>query len=893
MDNYYLNSSSGSARTKSAKWVCPNDRQLALRAKLKTGWSVKSASLDSRSFDYSRYSTASCPGNLSSTKNNQPLTEEERERIIEVIKKADALDLSEQERVGKLVDRLENMKKNVTVVTSTRASGRNCASRCIRGNKCVCCCALCGEKFSVLGAGPGLCRDCRNYVCQKCGIETTTSTSSTNINTNTLSTSPSAATNTGQQQPQQQQQTTTITIGSTTNLTDNVKQQQQQPTTPPAKIFLCRICTETREMWKKSGAWFFKSLPKYVLPEKKPRGGSRGSHWTLAGGSRSLEPSELDSSSDEDLSRRPTRTRSFLFYSKSLDPSSSSLDQNKQNNNDSDVDTDKSSRKGSFLNLNVPDNNQQQQNILLSPQNQLMVPNTSSAFSTSPTSPSPSSSLSPVPRSRSSSRLRDQKESQSSSSSSSPPPPPPPSTSTSQSSIFYIPFPSIIGGSCESINNNNNNNNNNDNNNNNNNGKIILMTSNNNSNNSYNNNNNKIISGERKSSIQEKKEEINNMIDNNNGTRKSRRQSISNINNNNEMENMYYQRDQDQSPQRHYQQRMENPSGMEKNEQKNYGNLEITLRYEPLYHCLQCKVERAKGLRATDIQGHTDSYCKLNVLPIDEEDKKTIRKCQRTKTVYKTRDPEYNEQLNFYEIIENDLKTNKALHVLIVLDDVGGRDCLGEVKFPLRELQPCQTKYYNVILEEHQDLNNQDKLIWGEDMSNGRGKIQLSLTYNTRRRALLVNIQRANNLLPMDSNGLSDPFVKLCLTRDIINTKKLSSTSLMPNSTSPKKKLSPKKIPKMSGITHTSSVKWKTLNPEWNEDFYFDTRLTELTEYALVITLWDKDFGKSNDYLGGLVLSCNSKGARLHQWIDAIKFPDHRHQASHELTEDITLYKTN
>ncbi|XP_044010680.1 ras guanine nucleotide exchange factor P-like isoform X2 [Aphidius gifuensis] len=545
MDNYYLNSSSGSARTKSAKWVCPNDRQLALRAKLKTGWSVKSASLDSRSFDYSRYSTASCPGNLSSTKNNQPLTEEERERIIEVIKKADALDLSEQERVGKLVDRLENMKKNVTVVTSTRASGRNCASRCIRGNKCVCCCALCGEKFSVLGAGPGLCRDCRNYVCQKCGIETTTSTSSTNINTNTLSTSPSAATNTGQQQPQQQQQTTTITIGSTTNLTDNVKQQQQQPTTPPAKIFLCRICTETREMWKKSGAWFFKSLPKYVLPEKKPRGGSRGSHWTLAGGSRSLEPSELDSSSDEDLSRRPTRTRSFLFYSKSLDPSSSSLDQNKQNNNDSDVDTDKSSRKGSFLNLNVPDNNQQQQNILLSPQNQLMVPNTSSAFSTSPTSPSPSSSLSPVPRSRSSSRLRDQKESQSSSSSSSPPPPPPPSTSTSQSSIFYIPFPSIIGGSCESINNNNNNNNNNDNNNNNNNGKIILMTSNNNSNNSYNNNNNKIISGERKSSIQEKKEEINNMIDNNNGTRKSRRQSDSTL---------QYQQQQQHQHQQHQQQ---------------------------------------------------------------------------------------------------------------------------------------------------------------------------------------------------------------------------------------------------------------------------------------------------------------------------------------------------
>lgn len=29
---------------------------------------------------------------------------------------------------------------------------------------------------------------------------------------------------------------------------------------------LCLICSETREVWKKSGAWFFKSFPKFVLP---------------------------------------------------------------------------------------------------------------------------------------------------------------------------------------------------------------------------------------------------------------------------------------------------------------------------------------------------------------------------------------------------------------------------------------------------------------------------------------------------------------------------------------------------------------------------------------------------------------------------------------------------
>lgn len=29
------------------------------------------------------------------------------------------------------------------------------------------------------------------------------------------------------------------------------------------------ICAETREIWKKSGAWFFKSLPKYILPSQQ------------------------------------------------------------------------------------------------------------------------------------------------------------------------------------------------------------------------------------------------------------------------------------------------------------------------------------------------------------------------------------------------------------------------------------------------------------------------------------------------------------------------------------------------------------------------------------------------------------------------------------------------
>ncbi|XP_059236335.1 rab effector Noc2 isoform X3 [Mustela nigripes] len=75
-------------------------------------------------------------------------------------------------------------------------------------------CLLCGEVLGFLGSSSVFCKDCRKKVCTKCGIEA----------------SP------GQKRP----------------------------------LWLCKICSEQREVWKRSGAWFYKGLPKYILPLKTP-----------------------------------------------------------------------------------------------------------------------------------------------------------------------------------------------------------------------------------------------------------------------------------------------------------------------------------------------------------------------------------------------------------------------------------------------------------------------------------------------------------------------------------------------------------------------------------------------------------------------------------------------
>ena len=48
-----------------------------------------------------------------------------------------------------------------------------------------------------------------------------------------------------------------------------------------------------------------------------------------------------------------------------------------------------------------------------------------------------------------------------------------------------------------------------------------------------------------------------------------------------------------------------------------------------------------------------------------------------------------------------------------------------------------------------------------------------------------------------------------------------------------------------------TSIRWKNLNPVFNEDFPFETKITDLSRKSLVITVWDKDPGyRNNDFLG-------------------------------------------
>uniref|UniRef100_A0A452DZW2 Rabphilin 3A like (without C2 domains) n=1 Tax=Capra hircus TaxID=9925 RepID=A0A452DZW2_CAPHI len=207
------------------QWVCPNDRQLALRAKLHTGWSVHTFQTEKQ-------------------RKSQCLSPAEVEAILQVIQRAERLDTLEQQRVGRLVERLETMRRNVM---------GNGLSQCL----------LCGEVLGFLGSSSVFCKDCRKV--RPCsGFPARTS---------------------------------------------------------PANSWLCVLTP--RRVWKRSGAWFYKGIPKFILPLKTPGQADHPSFRPLP-----VEPAEQEPRSTE-ISRVYTWARGRVVSSDSdsdSDLSSSSLD---------------------------------------------------------------------------------------------------------------------------------------------------------------------------------------------------------------------------------------------------------------------------------------------------------------------------------------------------------------------------------------------------------------------------------------------------------------------------------------------------------------------------------------------------------------------------------------
>ncbi|XP_019949634.1 rabphilin-3A isoform X2 [Paralichthys olivaceus] len=296
------------------------------------------------------------------------------------------------------------------------------------------------------------------------------------------------------------------------------------------------------------------------------------------------------------------------------------------------------------------------------------------------------------------------------------------------------------------------------------------------------------------------------------------------------------------------------------------GSLEFSLHYEQESNSLHCSILKGKGLKPMDSNGLADPYVKLHLLPGASKSNKL-----RTKTLRNTRNPAWNETLTYHGLTDEDMQ-RKTLRLSVCDEDkFGHNEFIGETRVALKKLKMNQKKNFNVCLERviptkktataggargialYEDEPGKD----GGEVEE-RGRILISLMYSSPQNRLIVGVVRCVHLAAMDANGYSDPYVKICLKPDM-GKKGKSKTQ----------------------------IKKRTLNPEFNEEFGYEIKHSELAKKSLDISVWDYDIGKSNDYIGGCQLGITAKGERLKHWYECLKNKDKKIERWH------TLYNEN
>lgn len=110
------------------------------------------------------------------------------------------------------------------------------------------------------------------------------------------------------------------------------------------------------------------------------------------------------------------------------------------------------------------------------------------------------------------------------------------------------------------------------------------------------------------------------------------------------------------------------------------GWLEVSLLYSEADHALDCTMIRARDLPPMNSASTADPFCKLNI--VTEYGTTKQKKWLQTKTVHKTRSPEFNETVRFFGVEPEELGVS-TLYVVLLDDDKFGHDFLGAAKILL------------------------------------------------------------------------------------------------------------------------------------------------------------------------------------------------------------------
>ncbi|XP_036069483.1 multiple C2 and transmembrane domain-containing protein 1 isoform X5 [Oryzias melastigma] len=232
----------------------------------------------------------------------------------------------------------------------------------------------------------------------------------------------------------------------------------------------------------------------------------------------------------------------------------------------------------------------------------------------------------------------------------------------------------------------------------------------------------------------------------------------------------------------------------------------------PAMYQLDIVLKRGKNLAIRDRTGTSDPYVKFKIAG---------KEVFRSKTIHKNLNPVWDERICL--LVET---LRDPLYVKVFDYDFGFQDdFMGSAYLHLESLEHQRTLDVTLDLKDPQyPEHNLGSLELAVNLSPKEGDIrdacQSMRLSDVHRKSQLwrgivsISLIEGRSLQPMDANGLSDPYVKFRMGHQ---------------------KYKSKTIP-------------KTLNPQWREQF--DFHLYDEQGGFVDITVWDKDAGKKDDYIG-------------------------------------------
>uniref|UniRef100_A0A3B5JX56 Multiple C2 and transmembrane domain containing 1 n=1 Tax=Takifugu rubripes TaxID=31033 RepID=A0A3B5JX56_TAKRU len=229
----------------------------------------------------------------------------------------------------------------------------------------------------------------------------------------------------------------------------------------------------------------------------------------------------------------------------------------------------------------------------------------------------------------------------------------------------------------------------------------------------------------------------------------------------------------------------------------------------PTMYQLDIVLKKGNNLAIRDRTGTSDPYVKFKVAGKEVFRSRTIHKNlnpvweERASLLVETlRDPLYVKVFDYDFGLQDDFMGSAYLH-LESLEHQRTLDVTLDLKDPQYPENDLGTLELAVTLTPKENMSDASMRL-----SDVHGKAQLW------RGIVSISLIEGRRLQPMDANGLSDPYAKF----------------------------------RMGHQKYKSKTIAKTLNPQWREQF--DFHLYDEQGGVVDITVWDKDAGKKDDFMG-------------------------------------------